>query len=74
MAGTSPAMTRKQCASAAAKSYPFEVALAGAKPSAALADQVKSLDWRARKARRKAQRRRWKWRWRSRRQERCWLS
>jgi mRNA interferase MazF len=35
------------------KGYPFEVALAGPSPSAALADQVKSLDWRARKARKK---------------------
>jgi mRNA interferase MazF len=53
MAGTSPAMTRKPLASAAAKSYPFDVPLADAKPSAALADQVKSLDWRARKAKKK---------------------
>lgn len=35
------------------KDYPFEVALTDAKPSAALADQVKSLDWRARKAKKK---------------------
>ncbi|WP_241659465.1 endoribonuclease MazF [Extensimonas vulgaris] len=35
------------------KGYPFEVLIAGAKPSAALADQVKSVDWRARKATRK---------------------
>jgi len=35
------------------KFYPFEVPLADAKPSAALADQVKSLDWRARKAKKK---------------------
>ncbi|PWB90369.1 toxin MazF [Methylocystis sp. MitZ-2018] len=35
------------------KAYPFEVALADSKPSAALADQVKSLDWRARKAKKK---------------------
>jgi mRNA interferase MazF len=35
------------------KGYPFEVALAGSKPSAALADQVKSIDWRARQAQRK---------------------
>ena len=35
------------------KAYPFEVALADAKSSAALADQVKSLDWRARKAKKK---------------------
>jgi mRNA interferase MazF len=33
--------------------YPFEVALAGAPPSVVLADQVKSQDWRARKAARK---------------------
>lgn len=32
------------------KGYPFEVPIAGAAPSAALADQVKSLDWRARGA------------------------
>lgn len=36
------------------KGYPFEVALAGTPPSVVLADQVKSLDWRARKATRKA--------------------
>jgi len=35
------------------KGYPFEVTLAGDKPIVALADQVKSLDWRARSARRK---------------------
>ena len=35
------------------KDYPFEVVLAGDKPSVALADQVKSLDWRARPVRRK---------------------
>ncbi len=35
------------------KGYPFEVLLAGNKPSAALADQVKSLDWRATEAQRK---------------------
>ena len=35
------------------KGYPFEVAVAGNPDSAVLADQVKSLDWRARKARRK---------------------
>ena len=35
------------------KGYPFEVLLTGSKPSAALADQVKSLDWRARGAQRK---------------------
>lgn len=37
------------------KGYPFEVALSGAPPSAVLADQVKSLDWRARKARKKGE-------------------
>lgn len=37
------------------KGYPFEVALAGAPPSVVLADQVKSQDWRARKAARKGQ-------------------
>ena len=35
------------------KNYPFEVPIAGATPSAVLADQVKSLDWRKRRARRK---------------------
>ena len=38
---------------AQAKNYPFEVPIAGKPPSAALADQVKSLDWRGRKAVRK---------------------
>ncbi len=32
------------------KGYPFEVAIDGTPPSVALADQVKSLDWRARRA------------------------
>lgn len=32
------------------KGYPFEVEVSGDRPGAALADQVKSLDWRARKA------------------------
>lgn len=32
------------------KGYPFEVAVAGARPRAVLADQVKSLDWVVRKA------------------------
>jgi len=35
------------------KSYPFEVLIAGATPSVALADQVRSLDWRQRRARKK---------------------
>ena len=35
------------------KNYPFEVPVAGGSPSAVLADQVKSLDWRKRGARRK---------------------
>jgi mRNA interferase MazF len=35
------------------KGYPFEVALAGNPVSVVLADQVKSQDWRARKAVRK---------------------
>jgi mRNA interferase MazF len=35
------------------KGYPFEVILVGRKPSAVLADQVKSLDWKARRAKRK---------------------
>jgi mRNA interferase MazF len=35
------------------KNYPFEVVVAGESPSAVLADQVKSLDWRKRRARRR---------------------
>lgn len=35
------------------KNYPFEVRLSGTKPSVALADQIKSLDWQARHATRK---------------------
>jgi mRNA interferase MazF len=35
------------------KTYPFEVRLAGKKPSVALADQIKSLDWQAQQAVRK---------------------
>jgi mRNA interferase MazF len=35
------------------KNYPFEVAISAENPSAVLADQVKSLDWRKRRARRK---------------------
>lgn len=35
------------------KGYPFEVRIGGATASAALADQVKSLDWRVRQATRK---------------------
>ena len=35
------------------KGYPFEVVVTRNPPSAILADQVKSLDWRARKATRK---------------------
>ena len=35
------------------KGYPFEVLIAGARPSVALADQIKSLDWIARKAKHK---------------------
>ena len=35
------------------KKYPFEVPIAGKPPSVALSDQVKSLDWRIRKAERK---------------------
>lgn len=32
------------------KGYPFEVLIKGTRPSAALSDQVKSLDWTVRKA------------------------
>ena len=35
------------------KGYPFEVRIAGSRPSVALADQLKSLDWRTRRATRK---------------------
>jgi mRNA interferase MazF len=35
------------------KNYPFEAVIAGPSPSAVLADQVKSLDWRKRRAKRK---------------------
>jgi len=35
------------------KNYPFEVVVSYDPPSAVLADQVKNLDWRARKAARK---------------------
>jgi len=35
------------------KKYPFEVIVAGLRPSVVLADQIKSLDWRKRRARRK---------------------
>lgn len=36
-----------------AKGYPFEVGIAGDQPGVVLADQVKSLDWRVRRAIRK---------------------
>jgi mRNA interferase MazF len=36
------------------RNYPFEVLIAGTPGSVVLADQVKSLDWRSRKATRKA--------------------
>lgn len=35
------------------KDYPFEVSISGARPSAVLSDQIKSLDWIARKAKHK---------------------
>ena len=35
------------------KGYPFEVVVSRTPPSAVLSDQVKSLDWRARRATRK---------------------
>ncbi len=35
------------------KGYPFEVVIGKGREGAALADQIKSLDWRARKATRK---------------------
>jgi mRNA interferase MazF len=36
-----------------AKGYPFEVEILGVRVGVVLADQVKSLDWRVRKAKRK---------------------
>ena len=36
------------------KNYPFEVLIAGSPQSVVLADQIKSLDWRIRKAKRKS--------------------
>jgi mRNA interferase MazF len=36
------------------KNYPFEVLIAGTPASVVLADQMKSLDWRVRKAKRKS--------------------
>jgi mRNA interferase MazF len=36
------------------KGYPFEVPISGNRTSVVLADQVKNLDWRARKASRKS--------------------
>ena len=35
------------------KGYPFEVLISKSPPSAILSDQVKSLDWRARRTKRK---------------------
>lgn len=35
------------------KGYPFEVVVSRVPPSAILADQIKNLDWRARRAKRK---------------------
>ena len=35
------------------KSYPFEVPIAGTVASVVLSDQIKSVDWRTRKAKRK---------------------
>jgi mRNA interferase MazF len=37
------------------KGYPFEVLLSGKPASVALADQIKSFDWRARKAQKKGE-------------------
>ena len=36
------------------KGYPFEVVIAGTQANVVLADRVKSLDWRSRRARRKS--------------------
>lgn len=35
------------------KNYPFEVLITGSAQSAVLADQIKTLDWRRRRAKRK---------------------
>jgi len=35
------------------KGYPFEVPIAAAVPGVVLSDQIKSVDWRVRKAKRK---------------------
>jgi mRNA interferase MazF len=35
------------------KNHPFEVRVSATVPSVALSDQIKSVDWRARKAKRK---------------------
>jgi len=35
------------------KNYPFEVPISAAVPSVVLSDQIKSVDWRVRKAKRK---------------------
>ena len=35
------------------KSYPFEVRISGVVPSVVLSDQIKSVDWRARRVKRK---------------------
>ena len=37
------------------KGYPFEVVIDGPQVSAVLADQIKSLDWKVRKAKQKGQ-------------------
>jgi mRNA interferase MazF len=37
------------------KGYPFEVQITGKSPGVALADQVKSMDWKERQARFKGQ-------------------
>ena len=37
------------------KGYPFEVSISGSRTSAVLSDQIKSLDWKARNARKKGQ-------------------
>ena len=37
------------------KNYPFEVVISGTPPSVVLADQMKRLDWRVRKAKRKGE-------------------
>lgn len=46
----SPAMMSRCPMTSRIKGYPFEVVVSDQPPSAVLSDQIKSLEWRARKA------------------------